>query len=370
MLRRSCPWRSLPTLTIGLAAIAGCSFNETIEPPDYAQKPSYSLCDYGRPITVSNRGIYDSRSGRGELLLAAQLSKQPVESLLGIDALRLEFVADTGLQVTSIRPGGAEHTELIPSDWIRCADGAMELTLASDAFYIWASIGVKTRRLRLQVATDDSLLMQHIWQEKGVGAFVIPLKFTGDGWASFLPRGPAGQAAPVNVASPPTGGCAGLQGRFSANGTSVRLDGSVEARSAEAQFFRPEITGQPVQTDAPAVQALRITQTAEGGIGLTLMREDGTSSERWLEASRVACAQGRWNVNGKKNAMSPLLLLMGTGGTTWEDLVLWRDVDGALMVRGTYRTRGALFLIPAGNTSELFMRYELAPARDSEDEQT
>jgi len=52
---------------------------------------------------------------------------------------------------------------------------------------------------------------------------------------------------------------------------------------------------------------------------------------------------------------------MGSGGVSWEDLALWRDVDGALMVRGTYRSRGAVFLIPAGYTAELFVRFALLP---------
>jgi hypothetical protein len=52
---------------------------------------------------------------------------------------------------------------------------------------------------------------------------------------------------------------------------------------------------------------------------------------------------------------------MGSGGVSWEDLSLWRDSDGALMVLGTYRSRGAIFLIPTGNTSKMFMRFELVP---------
>ena len=151
----------LPLLMSGLALVGGCSFNEVIDRPDYADNALSSLCDYGQPLTVMNRGIYDSRGGRGDLLLAGQLSNQPVESFLNFRSLRLEYIPNTGLGVTLISLRGVEQSELIPATWIRCADDAMELDLPSDAFYVWASVGVKTRRLRLQVARDDSLILHN-----------------------------------------------------------------------------------------------------------------------------------------------------------------------------------------------------------------
>jgi len=352
---------NLPLLMSGLALVGGCSFNEVIQPPDYADNALSSLCDYGQPLTVMNRGIYDSRGGRGDLLLAGQLSNQPVESFLNFRSLRLEYIPNTGLGVTLISLRGVEQSELIPATWIRCADDAMELDLPSDAFYVWASVGVKTRRLRLQVARDDSLILHNVWEEKGMGAVVIPLKFSGDSWASFPLNDSATFETPPQVAATFIGECDGLIGNFSVNGTSVRLDGSMENRSAEAQFFRPEIMGELAQPDGPVAVTLRITHAAEGGIELALLRQDGTLSIRRLEASQVSCTQGRWIVKGKKDVMSPFMLLTGSGGVSWEDLALWRDSDGALMVLGTYRSRGAIFLIPAGNTSELFMRFELVP---------
>jgi hypothetical protein len=350
---------ALPMLMSGFAFVSGCSFNEIIERPDYADNALYSLCDYGQPLTVKNRGIYDSRSGSGDLLLAGQLSNQPVESFLNFQSLRLEYLPNTGLHVTLVSLGGVEQSELIPATWIRCADDAMELDLPSDAFYVWASVGVKTRRLRLQVARDDSLILHNVWEEKGMGAIVIPLKFSGDSWATFPLDDSITFETPPQVAATFIGECDGLIGDFSVNGTAVRLDGSMENRSAEAQFFRPEIMGEPAQPDGPAAVALRITHAAEGGIDLAMLRQDGTPSIRRLEATRVFCTQGRWIVKGKKDVMSPFMLLVGSGGVSWEDLALWRDSDGALMVRGTYRSRGAIFLIPAGSTSELFMRFEL-----------
>lgn len=352
---------TLPILLVVLAFVGGCSFNETIEPPGYADNALYSLCDYGEPLTVKNRGTYDSRAGNGDLLLAGQLSNQPVESFLNYRSLRLEYLPDTGLRVTLVSPGGAEQSELIPASWIRCADDAMELELPSDGFYVWASVGVTTRRLRLQVAQDDSLIMHNVWEEKGMGAVIIPLKFSGDSWASFPLDDSAPPGALPQVPATLIGECNALIGDYRASGTAVRLDGSVDNRSAEDQFFRPEITGEQAQPDRSAVVALRITHTADGGIDLGLVRDDGTMSVRQLAATRVSCTDGRWTVKGEKDVMSPLMLLMASGGVSWEDLVLWRDVDGALMVRGTYRSRGAIFLIPAGHTSELFMRFDSLP---------
>ncbi len=162
-----------------LVVVAGCSFNEMIAQPAYTESALYSLCDYGRPITVGNLGIYDSRTGRGEILLAAQLSQQPVESLLGF------------------------------------------------------------------------------------GAFIIPLKFVGDGWAWFRPQGPAELESTSQVAGIRVRECDGLTGSYLVTGTSVRLDGSVEARGAEAQFFRPEITAEPTQPGRSAAEALRVAHTTD-----------------------------------------------------------------------------------------------------------
>ena len=351
----------LPLLMSGLVLLNGCSFNETIERPDYAENTLYSLCGYSQPFTVSNHGIYDSRSGRGDILLAGQLSNQPVENLLDFRSLRLQYLEDTGLHVTLVSQRGEEQSELIPTTWIRCVDDAMELDLPSDAFYVWASVGVKTRHLRLQVASDSSLIMHNAWEEKGMGALVIPLKFSGDSWASFPPDNSVTYETSPQVTTEIIGECGGLTGNFAVNGTSVRLDGSVGTRSAEAQFFRPEIMGDLAQPDGSPAAYLRISHATEGGIDLTLLRQDGTPVVRRLEAAQVSCEQGRWIVKGEKDVMSPFMLLMGSGGVTWEDLALWRDSGGALMVLGTYRSRGAVFLIPVGNTSELFMRFELVP---------
>jgi len=353
-----------------IALISGCSFNETIAQPLYADDALYSFCDYGKPLTVKNHGIYDSRSGRGDLLLAGQISNQPVEQFLNFRSMRLEYLPDSGLSVTLVGLDGVEQSELIPATWIRCADDAMELDLPSDAFYVWASVGVRTRRLRLQVALDNSLLLHSVWEEKGMGAVIIPLKFSGDSWASFPLDDATAFETPRQVAATVVGECDGLMGDFSVNGTSVRLDGSVENRSAEAQFFRPEITGEQKQAEESAAMTLRVNHAAEGGIDLSLLRQDGTITTRRLEATQVSCTEGRWIVKGKKDVMSPFMLLMGSGGASWEDLALWRDVDGALMVRGTYRSRGAVFLIPAGSTSELFMRFELIPNPTGLDECT
>jgi len=360
----------LPLLMSGLVLLTGCSFNETIEPPDYAENTLYSLCDYSQAFNVNNHGIYDSRSGRGDILLAGQLSNQPVENLLGFRSLRLQYLEDTGLHVTLVSQGGVEQSELIPTTWISCVDNAMELDLPSDAFYVWASVGVKTRHLRLQVASDNSLILHNVWEEKGMGALVIPLKFSGDSWASFPPDDSVTYETSPQVTTEMIGECDGLTGSFAVNGTSVRLDGSVDNRSAEAQFFRPEIMGDLAQADGSPAAALRISHPTEGGIDLALLRQDGTPSVRRLEAARVSCEQGHWIVRGEKDAMSPFMLLMGSGGVTWEDLALWRDSDGALMVLGTYRSRGAIFLIPAGNTSTMFMRFELVPDPTMHDART
>jgi hypothetical protein len=237
----------------------------------------------------------------------------------------------------------------------------MELKLPSDAFYIWAAVGVKTRHLYLQVARDGGLVMRHVWEEKGMAMMVFPLKFTGDGWASFAPDH-SGEHPPVQpaLALASLGDCQDLSGTYEPVATSVRLDGSIDEWSARAQFFRPEIVGeQAMADDAPDPQALRLVHMADGSIQLALVLPDGQQQERFLDAATVSCESGQWLAKGKKDLMPAWMLLTGSAGGNWEDLKLSRDRDGALLVHGTRRTRGTLFLIPHGETATLFMRFAL-----------
>ena len=348
--------------------LAGCSFKDVTAPPAYAEQPLYSLCGHGRPLTLSNRGQYESRLGMGEVLLAGQLSTQPVENFLSYSAVRLEYLPDAGLQVTLISPFGAELVELLPAAWIHCAGDAMEVKLPSDAFYIWASVGVKTRRLRLQVTADDSLVLRHLWEEKGMMAIMLPVRIGGDGWSIFQ----ADEAAKYGVQPAPAlvaqrGECQDLGGTYSMVGESVRLDGSLERRTAEAQFFRPEIMGDralPAEGWNPV--GLEISHEPDGAIVLALLRDDGSRLDRRIDAAQVDCTEGRWLLAGEKDWSSPWLLLFGSGGATWEDLVLWRDGEGALMVRGAFQSRAVVYLIPVGDiSSEIFIRYELLDASPS-----
>jgi hypothetical protein len=351
------------TLVLTLALSTGCSSQWKTERPYYANAPLHSLCDHDGPLTVANRGIFDAPNGGGELLLAAHLTNQPVEAYLGFWALRLAYVPERGLEVTLVDTRGAELSELIPAAWIRCGDNAMEVELPSDAFYVWASVGVKSRRLRLQVTADEELVMQNLWEEKGMAVMVFPLRVAGDGWAMFPPDDPAIHAEPRPIMTVGlVNGCPELAATYSVDGTSVRLDGSIDYRAADAHFFRPETAGGSAMQpgDAPAA-ALRIAHAGDGSIDLTLVRTDGTELVRRLERQSLSCDEGRWLAKGVKERMPVIMLAMGTMGSWWEDLLLWRDVDGALMVRGIYRSHGAVFLIPTGTTSELFVRFDLLP---------
>ena len=351
-----------PTLALTLALLAGCSYQEMSERPYYAEAPLHSLCEHEGPLTVGNRGIFQNRHGGGEVLLVGQLTGQSLETYLGFRVLRLVYVPDSGLEVTLVDVLGAERSELIPAQWISCADNAMELELPSDAFYYWSSVGVNTRRLRLQVAADGGLVLQHLWEEKGMAVMVLPLKFSGDGWARFPPDNQAAGAEPLpTMAVGAVDGCPDLAATYSADGTGVKLDGTVAHLGADAHFFRPETAGDHAMQpgDAPAI-ALRVVHTADGDIDLTLLRADGTQLERRLDGPRLSCDHGRWLAKGTKDWTPALMMAMGSMGARWEDLVLWRDLDGSLLVHGIYRSRGAFLLIPVGaTTEELFVRFEL-----------
>ncbi|MEE4163800.1 MAG: hypothetical protein V2I25_14960 [Woeseiaceae bacterium] len=321
-----------------------------------------SLCDLGYPLILQNRGFYQSSNGTGELLLVAHVANRPVESFLEYRSVALDYRPDDGLLVTLTDARGAEETELIPSDSIRCAEDAMELDLPGDVFYLWASVGVKSRRLRLQVTEDGGLLMQQLWEEKGMVAVVMPVKFTGDGWASFPPYDPVNQpVAGPGVTVPGIGDCQDLSGDYSTDGVSVRLDGSLDRRSASDQFFRPEVVGNDAtEDDDPAAVLLRVLHSTDGGIVLHLVLPDGQYRERTLSADTVTCEAGQWLATGKKDRLPAFMLLTGSIGSRAENLQLFRDREGALLVHGTFRSGGLLFLIPTGTTTEqLFMRFPL-----------
>jgi hypothetical protein len=345
-----------------LILVSGCAFEEMSARPEFSEQPLQSLCDYGRPLVLRNRGYYQSRNGAGELLLVAHVANQPLEAYLNYQSVGLDYQPDTGLAITLTDTQGAEQVELIPLDLIQCADDSMELELPADAFYIWASVGVKNRRLRLQVTEGGGLVMRHLWEEKGMIAVVLPVKFTGDGWASFLPDDPADHpAAGLGVAVASIGDCQDLSGTYSLDGVSVRLDGSLDQRSASDQFFRPEIMGEAAAgADVPGPLSLQLAHTVDGGIELRLLLPGGQHRDRFLEADTVTCETGHWVAKGKKDRLPAFMLLTGSVGSRSEDLRLSRDREGALLVHGSYRSGGLLFLIPTGTTTnQLLMRFPL-----------
>lgn len=356
-----------PPLLGALVLIGGCSFEEMSLRPGFTEQRLQSLCDVGRPLVLQNQGYYQSNNGAGQLLLVAHVTNRPLESYLAYRSVALDYRSDDGLIVTLTGPRGAEESELISVDLIRCAEDAMELQLPTDVFYLWASVGVKNRRLRLQATEDGGLVMQHLWEEKGMVAVVMPVKFSGDGWANFLPYDSAdypdaGADADVTVST--IGDCQDLSGDYSVDGVSVRLDGSLDYRSASDQFFRPEVTEEALtDTDDPAPLFLRLIHTSDGGITLRLMLPDAIHRERVLEADSVTCESGHWIARGQKDRLPAYMLLTGSAGSRSEDLQLSRDPEGALLVHGTLRSGGLLFLIPTGTTTDqLLMRFPLLSA--------
>jgi len=354
-----------PLLISAQLLVSGCAYESLTAPPAFSERALQSLCDCGRPLLLRNRGYYQSLNGAGELLLVGHVANQPAEAYLGFQSVRLDYQPDKGLAVTLTGNQGTAQAELIPAEWIHCADDAMELKLQANTFNVWASVGVKTRRLRLQVTDDGGLVMRHLWEEKGMAAVVMPVKFTGDSWASFTPDDPADRpaaVAAVTIAS--IGDCQDLSGTYALEGVSVRPDGSLDQRTATEQFFRAEIMGPPTAGEnAPEPLSLQVLHTSDGGIVLRLLLPDGEHRERLLAADAVTCETGRWIAKGAKDRLPAFMLLTGSMGGSSEDLRLSRDRDGALMVHGMHRSGGLLFLIPTGtSTHELFMRFPLLAA--------
>jgi hypothetical protein len=100
---------------------------------------------------------------------------------------------------------------------------------------------------------------------------------------------------------------------------------------------------------------LAIVQRDQGDIALSLYEQDKLLATRVLEVAAIRCEGNRWRIEGETQFESAWLLMAASGGAHWEDLTLWRDDNGDLLVEGVFKRRVALFLIPMFDTETLFM---------------
>ena len=152
--------------------------------------------------------------------------------------------------------------------------------------------------------------------------------------------------------------CESLNGDYRTEGQVVAIDGRLDRRTAAAHFFREEIVGaNAVREGGAEPTRLELIQDESTAITLNLHGPDGLLASRLLPAQDIDCVKGRWQYDGDVKAHSAWLLMAASGGVYWENLSLWRDRNGDLLVNGVYKSRTVLLLVPFGQTQNLFVAF-------------
>jgi len=355
-----------------ILVLVGCvhQHDVTMRPEFAFPQNLISLCDRDSRLVVSNRGEFFAPyqyDGTQSLLLSAQLSTTEPATQRLVSDLALHFSVTDGLEIVAVEGGRSAAPEFIPLSRMHCgSDGEMLLDYPEHNFYFWASIGEKQRTVALWTNALGDLVIQNRWREQHRG--LISGTVTGDAWALFkasniTPHSPA----PLQTSGRETEGlygpdCEDLSGRYLPAAEVVHADGSLNSRLAVDQFFREELVGKhPVNQGDISATELRIEQAVQSGIRISLYNGESLLGSRDLAASSLSCKSGRWLFEGETSLHSAWLLLAASAGVSWEDLTLWRDRVGALLVEGRYVQRSVLMFIPFGGTETLFMAFPPAP---------
>lgn len=358
--------RVLALLLAGL--LGGCVHQDvvTVRPPFAFPQHMTPLCGREWRLVVSNRGEFytaDSSRGANAVLLSAQLAMDDLVMQRLISHLELQGSDSRGINVHAYDGSKRWLFHTIAAEHLHCdGSGAMLLEYPPDSFYFWASVGKKERSLALWSNKAGDLVVQNRWLEEHTG--LISGEVSGDAWALFKAGTPPPVITPeltdkdVAAAGAHTASCADLSGYYSPTAEVVHADGSLDSRSAVDQFFRKEIVGeQPLNLEPVSATQLRLSQDAGNGITLSLYDGPNLLGERHLPTSALTCQDSRWLFKGEKTMHSAWLLLAASGGVHWEDLTLWRDHTGALLVEGRHTQRTLLMLIPFGGTDTLLMAF-------------
>jgi len=362
-------------LIISLLVLSGCLSQHTVTTrPEYAYPQNLvSLCGRASELTIANAGKFEATgfestggaaNGKNRLLLSAQLLQQEPAQQRRYQYLRIVVTLTPELIVTGYDKYGQVHSQTFAQDNIHCdADGELSLSFPPSSYYLWASMITRKQVLALWTNTSGGLVLQPRWHDKAWG--VVGGTVSGDGWAAFdhFDSGASVVDSGLVVSQNPAVGeavaCADLNGNYAAEAEVVHGDGSLGHRQALDQFFREEIIGpHVVHLKKINGNRLQVQQDIEANtLEFMLFADDEQLVSRKMSGAELACLEGRWQVRGAKKIAPAWLLLMASGGVSWEDLALWRDPNGDLLVEGVHKTRNALFLIPMGDTRKLFMAF-------------
>jgi hypothetical protein len=362
-------------LSFTLVMLGGCvSEHRVTTRPEYAYPQNLvSLCGQASELTIVNAGEFASTSfdrarnddnGKKRVLLSAQLLQQEPAQQRRYQYLRIVVAPGPELTVTGYDKYGQVHSQTFTQDNIHCdAGGELSLSFPSSSYYLWATMITRKQVLAMWTNTSGGLVLQPRWQEKAGG--IVWGTDAGDAWAAFehydssMSALNSDTAVPQNIAVGEGADCVDLSGNYAAEAEVVYEDGSLGRRQALDQFFREEIIGpHVVHLKKLTGNRLRVQQDIEANtLELILFANDEQLVSRKLVAKELSCEGGRWRVKGDKKVAPVWLVLMGSGGVSWESLTLWHDHNGDLLVAGVHKTRNVVLLIPFVDTRNLFMAF-------------
>lgn len=366
--------------------LTGCIHQDLVtERPAFAFPQNLtSLCQQQSvELMVANRGDVASISGfdadtgfrkgkNDRLLLSPQLMPGAPELHRLLDRLDLSIQPGGDLQINAHQAQRllAQHT-VVAAD-IRCTDRG-ELTLSSKptSSYFFASVGSRRHELTLWTNHKNQLVIHSRWKESMAG--LVGGSISGDGWAMFdaVDTNDLNPKLAVNndleiQTSPASGQCESLKGSYEAIGEGILTDGSITSQPAAEQFFTDQKGFYPDTNLLNTGSLLKVDQVPGNHLKLLLFDGESLLASRELPLDDLSCTNGRWVYKGDAASITPAwLMLGGIGGLHWETLTLWRDNEGSLMVASELRSRGAVFLIPVGQSSHNFVAYSPASQPDT-----
>ncbi|MDA0272589.1 MAG: hypothetical protein O3C68_04990 [Proteobacteria bacterium] len=347
-------------VALTLLTMGGCVSEDLVTTrPSYAfPQRLISLCDAPTKLDVSNVGQFttaDYTHKGNHLLLSAQLLTLHPSLARHVDRVLIEVAANRSLAITAVDSNGRYYEETVPAKRVHCQDGEFILSFDKNSSYFWASVGTYSRELVLWTNVDQSLVLQNRWREVHRG--MVGGHVSGDAWARFDASLPSAPSAIEAVQPAHDENCAPLEGQFQVTANVVAGDGTLGTRSASDQFFRDEIVGEEVAARvAGSAARLKLSHPIGGDVAIEVYDENLLAT-RILPVGSIKCANGQWLYRGDTQLASAWLLFAAGGGVFREDLTLWKDWNGDLLIEGLLSRKGVLFLIPIGNTEKTFMAF-------------
>jgi hypothetical protein len=367
----------IKVLGIGFCLLVIFQLNGCVNANLVTQRPVYaypqnltSLCENPVNVFVVNKGRFvtaDYTNKSSALLLSPQLLQLEPAVQRQLTHVQLTVSSTHAVSIRAYGRDGMVYDYMVPEEDFTCDEqGELLLHYPDNGFYFWASYGSKKRELALWTNSAGDLVVQNRWLETQSG--LVSGKVSGDAWALFAASQPLAEtdvnekvSINVNTLKNTSGsneGCRSLSGTYQTIGDLLTPDGQFLQRSATEQFFRKEIIGEhPVNQTFLLATKLIFESTSNGDVIIQLFNESELLVSRKLAAKNLSCKQGRWFYDGEVKGESPWLLVIASGGVNWENLTLWQDDRGDLLLDGLYKTKGLLMLIPFGRTEKTFIAF-------------